>query len=65
MYGVNFVIYLVTNVRIREAYLTFIRDMWRKICGKSEENQETVITSAFWIGLRDLEVQGSYEDNHM
>eukprot|EP00092_Neocalanus_flemingeri_P095019 GFUD01120869.1.p1 GENE.GFUD01120869.1~~GFUD01120869.1.p1 ORF type:complete len:378 (-),score=51.70 GFUD01120869.1:73-1173(-) len=35
MYGINFFIYLLSSSRIREAYRTFIKDMWKKIFKRS------------------------------
>jgi len=59
VFGVNVLIYLATNYRIREAYRTFVKDMWKKICWKTENEQgddETLTsTSAFWIQLRQID----------
>jgi len=57
MFGINIFIYLATNQRIREAYKTFLKDMWRKMIKRSPQiqNHNLTDTSAFWIGLRNLE----------
>ena len=64
MFAMNFVIYLATSHRIRQAYSRFIKDMWRKICKKSEENQENaeMETSVWWIGLRNLQYDKASHD---
>ena len=48
VFGLNVFIYLATNHRIREAYRTFLKDMWKKICRKTknEEVADETETSA-------------------
>ena len=59
VFGVNVLIYLATNHRIREAYRTFMKDMWKKICWKTEneegDDETSTSTSAFWIQLRQID----------
>merc|ERR1712179_50662 len=37
MYGVNFIIYLASNNRIRSAYVRFLTDMWAKLSDGSKD----------------------------
>jgi len=59
LFAINAYIYSVTNSRIREAYRTFLKDMWKKMC--KEKNQildnSSTETSAFWIGLRYIKTE--------
>lgn len=55
--GVNFIIYLFTYYRIRDAYVRFIQDLWRKLCKRSRDNRVISETSAFWMALRYYETR--------
>jgi hypothetical protein len=57
IYGVNFIIYLLTYYRIRDAYCRFIRNMWRALCRKSRDIRVVSETEAFWIPLRYYETR--------
>ena len=61
LYGINFIIYLTTNQRIRKAYGRFLRDVWRFCCKKSKDAQQDGIemneTSAWWIRMRESKSQ--------
>ena len=54
MYGVNFVIYLTTSPRIRQAYVRFLRDIWRSLLKRSKGVKENLESSIFWIDLRKV-----------
>lgn len=54
IYGVNFIIYLTTNKRIRAAFGRFFRDIRDKIY-KSAQNEEDEISSNFWLPMRNME----------
>ena len=49
----NTFLYLATYRRIREAYRIFLKDLWKKMCKRNEQefdnNQSE--TSAWWIAL--------------
>jgi len=57
--AINAYIYSVTNSRIREAYRTFLKDMWKKICRETNQipDNSSTETSAFWIGLRYIKTE--------
>ena len=58
LFAINALVYLATNSRIREAYRTFMKDMWKKIFNQTKQTPDhnRTDTSAFWIGLRNRNV---------
>ena len=56
MYGVNFLIYLATSKRIRDAYLKFLSDLVSRTRRKRADDDinQTVTESVFWKELRKL-----------
>ena len=58
MYGVNFLIYLATSKRIRDAYFKFLSDLVSRGRRKVRENVDHSVTeSVFWKKLRKLETE--------
>jgi len=56
LFATNALVYLATNSRIREAYRTFMKDMWKKIFKQTNQTPDTNLTetSTFWIILRKI-----------
>jgi len=56
LFALHTFIYLTTNHRIRVAYRTFLKDMWKKIFAKKKQNLtcHQTDTSAWWIDLRNI-----------
>ena len=58
LYGINFIIYLATNARIRQAYKLFLKDFYEfmnKRRFKMDTQQMELSTSQFWGRLRSVQ----------
>ena len=64
MYGINFLIYIVTSERLRAAYIRFLQDVRlfvRNVSGsQTSESQVTSETHRWWSKMKEL---GSYQTN--
>eukprot|EP00092_Neocalanus_flemingeri_P006912 GFUD01007461.1.p1 GENE.GFUD01007461.1~~GFUD01007461.1.p1 ORF type:complete len:311 (-),score=29.27 GFUD01007461.1:236-1168(-) len=60
LYGVNFIIYLTTNKRIKAAYRKFLKDVWKTFLGKNPESKENEdVSTIFWLELRNMNTERS------
>ena len=57
IYGVNFIIYLITSPRIREAYRKFFKDVWKWTFARKDEanNLSENGSDRFWLPLREMQ----------
>ena len=58
LYGINFLIYLATNPKMREAYKRFLKDALKmRLCRNQDKktNKEEFSSFPFWIGMRNMQ----------